>query len=103
LKADKDQVMPPYGVYAGIVSTDRGTSHAVANWGIRPTFGGRDPVLEIHALQPIGTNHYGQRVRFDCLHFLRAERQFSSSDALVEQIRMDIEVAQRLLSAREDP
>lgn len=95
----REQMMPPYGVYAGWLSIDGHQLRGVANWGVRPTFGGVDPVLEIHALEPLLGTHYGKDVRFDILYHLRDERQFESATALVAQIRRDIDEAQELLEA----
>lgn len=93
-----EQVMPPYGVYAGMVAVAEGSpAMAVANWGVRPTFGGREAILEVHALEPLSGEHYGQSARFDMLHYLREERAFPSSDALGAQIREDVQQARSLL------
>ena len=93
LTVPSDQVMGPYGVYAGRVWV-RGTRFgAVANWGVRPTFGGTEPSLEVHALEPLGFDHYGDVVRFEMGRYLRPEQRFESPEALSAQIRKDVEQA----------
>ena len=96
-----DQVAPPYGVYAGRAGlAAEKPVPAVANFGIRPTFGGGDPRLEVHLLEDITGDHYGDQVRFELLHHLREERRFESPQALQAQIRRDVETARRLLADR---
>ncbi len=100
LKPPAVQVMPPYGVYAGWVAVEDETLMAVANWGVRPTFGGIDPILEAHALEPMAFGHYGQTVRFDFCCRLREERKFDTTEALVGQIAADVQQARELLASR---
>ncbi|MCY0907203.1 riboflavin biosynthesis protein RibF [Sulfobacillus sp. hq2] len=93
------QIMPPYGVYAGFLrGTDGSRYAAVANWGVRPTFGQSLPVLEIHVLDKILDDWYGHRVSFDFIEHVRAEQKFDGVDALIRQIQKDIEKARQLLT-----
>ncbi|NMP21835.1 bifunctional riboflavin kinase/FAD synthetase [Sulfobacillus harzensis] len=96
------QAMPPYGVYAGMVSIGGERLMAVASWGVRPTFEGGHPLLEVHALASVGFGHYGQQLRFDWLHRLRGEVQFAGADELVRQMHRDIEDARRWLQSARD-
>ncbi len=98
------QVMPEYGVFAGRLAVEgdlpglRTSYPAVANWGVRPTFGGQVPVLEIHALDSALPDLYGKEVRFDFAAHLRAEIKFPDVESLQKQIREDMEKTRRLLS-----
>jgi riboflavin kinase/FMN adenylyltransferase len=93
-------LVPPNGVYAVRV---RGHD-AVANLGTRPTFtrapgeGQTDPQsrLEVHLLDFEG-DLYGQELVVELIDRLREERRFPSLDALVAQIRLDVEAARRIL------
>lgn len=87
------QVMPPFGVYAGILDTGHKRHHAAANWGIRPTFGGGDPVLEIHVLEK-GDWQFTGSLRFEFIQYLRPEQKFASTAELVAQIGRDLTQAQ---------
>lgn len=97
-----EQVMPPFGVYAGITHLpNHETASAVANFGVRPTFGGdQEPRLEIHLLGNTEGTPYGGAVQFDLLYHLREERRFESPEALKQQIASDVESAERLLAGR---
>ncbi len=99
LLPNKNQIMPPYGVYAGWVTIQGVVHMAVASWGIRPTFDGSAPLLEVHALASLPFDHYGQRVKFDWGPRLRGEERFDSPEALKAQMMHDIEEARRWLQS----
>ena len=69
---------------------------AAVNVGVRPTFGtGRAVLVEAYLLDR-DVDLYGQILRVDFLARLRGERRFDSVDALVEQMRRDVEQAREL-------
>ena len=87
------------GIYAVTLGVEGGPPlPAVASLGTNPTFveGGR-LVLEVHVLDWDG-DLYERRVRTTFVAYLRPEQKFSSIDALIEQIRRDIDAARPLLS-----
>lgn len=88
--------VPRHGVYAVEVESEGERFKGVANLGVRPTFGGSEPVLEVHALESVG-DLYGLRLRVACLHFLREERTFDNAAALKAQIARDVAHARQLL------
>src|SRR5205085_8827443 len=97
---------PPNGVYAaearidppkeGSAVADNGLHRGVINLGVRPTVttGKSERVLEIHLFD---FNHdiYGEDVEVRFLKFLRPEKKFENLDALVHQIRQDVEQARQ--------
>jgi riboflavin kinase/FMN adenylyltransferase len=92
---------PADGVYAGWYLRPDGSIHACAiNLGRRPTFyeHADHSLLEAHLLD-FADDLYGEpaRVRFQA--FLRSERKFDGIDALVAQLKHDIESARRVLGA----
>ncbi len=64
----------------------------VANYGYRPTFGGRKKLLEVHLLDFEGDVH-GRKLKVEFLDFIREERRFNSPEELIKQIKRDIEYA----------
>ena len=91
-----EQCMPPYGVYGGVLALAAGHCPAVANWGVRPTFDGERPVLEVHALNlPADTDLRGTPIRFEFHWHIRAERRFASVEQLVQQITADVDTVRR--------
>lgn len=96
------EILPRPGVYAVHVTLfgDAPTVHAgVANLGKNPTFmSGGALSLEAHILDFEG-DLYGRRLRVGFHARLRDEERFPSVDALVAQIRRDIDAARRIFDA----
>ena len=87
LVPDEALVCPGHGVY---VARADGSCAAV-NVGVRPTFGtGRAVLVEAYLLDR-DVDLYGKTLKLDFLKRLRGERRFESIDALVEQMRKDVE------------
>jgi riboflavin kinase/FMN adenylyltransferase len=92
-------LLPAHGVYAGRCRLADGRQPlAVVNVGRRPTFGGRTVTVEAHLLDFDG-DLYGTRLRLSFSVRLRGERRFAGQDALVAQIRRDVERARALVAA----
>jgi riboflavin kinase/FMN adenylyltransferase len=90
--------VPGRGVYAVTASTD-GVEWlpGVANIGVRPTFGGDAERLEVHLLDT-ELDLYGRELRVRFIARIREERTFDAVEALVAQIRDDVETARSLLA-----
>ncbi|MEW6754808.1 MAG: riboflavin kinase [Candidatus Latescibacterota bacterium] len=85
------------GVWAALARWDGPAPRgAVVNAGTRPTFAGGVPVVEVHVLDFAG-DLYGCQVEVELLGWIRPEQRFPSVSALVAQIRLDVEVARRLI------
>ena len=93
LSAHSEQ-FPPNGVYVAEAKIDNELHRGVINLGVRPTVSGgkSERVLEIH-LFDFNRDIYGQDVEVGFLKFLRPEKKFENLDALVQQIRKDVEQA----------
>jgi len=89
---DEALVCPGHGIY---VASSDGACAAVSI-GVRPTFGtGRALLVEAYLIDR-QVDLYGQTLRLDFLSRLRGERRFESRDALVEQMRRDVDRAREL-------
>jgi riboflavin kinase/FMN adenylyltransferase len=87
---------PEWGVYATTVHWKGRPYPAVTNVGIRPSFGhGGAPVVESTLLDFEG-DLYGERVDVDFIRFIRPEKKFSSPEALVAQVRKDVEAGSKV-------
>ena len=92
---DDRVVVPGHGVYAATLDG----RPAAVNVGVRPTFeSGRGVLVEAHVIDFEG-DLYGRTVRIAFLARLRGERRFASAEALVEQMRADVERARELCAA----
>ena len=89
---DERFVCPGHGVYAATAS-----GHAAAvNVGVRPTFEtGRGLLVEPYLIDFEG-DLYGQVLRVAFLERLRGERRFDSTEALVEQMWRDVDMARAI-------
>jgi riboflavin kinase/FMN adenylyltransferase len=86
-------VTPGHGVYA--CRTANGHVAAV-NVGVRPMFvTGRGELIEAYLLDYDG-DLYGTQLRLEFLRRLRGEKRFASVDALIEQMRLDVDEARRV-------
>ena len=96
LSAHSEQ-FPPNGVYVAEARIDGELYRGVINLGIRPTVssGKSERVLEIH-LFDFNRDIYGHDVEVRFLKFLRSEKKLANLDALVQQIRQDVERARQL-------
>jgi riboflavin kinase / FMN adenylyltransferase len=91
-----NELVPPPGVYATMVTLDGIVYPSITNVGFRPTFGDVDRVtIETHLFQ-VDRDLYGQRLRLSFVQRLRDERAFPDVDALRAQIEADCRSAQRL-------
>jgi len=84
---------PGHGVYAAWAHGHM----AAVNVGVRPTFDtGRGLLVEAYLIDFEG-DLYGETLRIAFASRLRGERRFDGADALVEQMRRDVEDARNVL------
>jgi len=92
----ENELVPPSGVYATLVTMDGVVHPSITNVGFRPTFGDVDCVtIETHVFH-FARDLYGGRLRLSFVQRVRDERAFPDVDALRAQIEADCRTAQRL-------
>ena len=87
-------VIPRLGVYAVKVKTNNISHNGIANIGYRPTFNGRNLLLETNIFG-INKNLYNKVINVSFKKFLRAEKKFKNIEYLKKQIRIDIKKAKK--------
>ena len=87
-------VIPRLGVYAVRVKTNNISNNGIANIGYRPTFNGRNLLLETNIFG-INKNLYNKVITVGFKKFLRAEKKFKSFEYLKKQIKIDIKQAKK--------
>jgi riboflavin kinase/FMN adenylyltransferase len=92
-----NELLPPYGVYATMLTVEGIVHPGLTNIGVRPTFDETTPTVETHVLGFSG-DLYGKQVRLSFVQRLRDERKFEDVDALRTQIDADQRRAGRLFS-----
>ena len=93
----QDELCPKTGVYAVTVESAGGTFKGVANIGYSPTFDDYLFTVEVHLLD-FDKDIYGAAIRVNFIERIRNEKKFNSIEALSDQIRQDIVVAEGLLA-----
>lgn len=104
------EVLPLAGVYAGwaeLLSSGAAAPPgsrwpAAVNIGYSPTFGGSGYRVEAHLLDFTGGSLLEAQLRLGIRRRLRHEERFPTVEALVKQIRSDIEATRAVVAARED-
>ena len=96
LGVDPGRALPRNGVYATIAKIPDGQFGSVTNLGHRPTFGHTERVVETHILDFCG-HIYGATLTVEFIAKLRDEVAFQDSEALVAQIRRDVESSRIIL------
>lgn len=93
-----DRALPPDGVYVTRARLADGRQlEASTNIGTQPTFDGQQRRVETYLLDFEG-EIYGQIVSIELLHRLRGEVKFDGVEALVAQIRRDVEQTRQYFS-----
>jgi riboflavin kinase / FMN adenylyltransferase len=97
LVPDEALACPGHGVYACIAND--GVAAAVSI-GVRPTFAtGRGELIEAYLID-FADDLYGSRLELQFVARLRGERRFDTSEALIEQMREDVERTREIVAAR---
>ncbi len=95
---DYRKLIPAQGVYAVTVDTGDGHLHKGAlNIGTRPTFNGTELRIEVFILD-FDREIYGSPIRVDFLAFIRSDRKFDNVEALIVQMKNDVEQARAIAS-----
>ena len=93
---------PKFGVYAVLVDVlegpHKGHYHGAASIGLRPTFGGEHPNLEVYIFDFSG-DIYGADISVALVAYQRPELKFDSLAALIAQIDADCVESRRILGA----
>ncbi|MEI7436009.1 MAG: riboflavin biosynthesis protein RibF [bacterium] len=94
----RNEVRPPFGIYAVRAIFDGQVRNGVCSHGLRPTLhrSATKPVIEVNLFDWDG-DLYGHEVEVFLINRLRPEQQFPSREALVSQIASDAACARTLL------
>ena len=116
IRPDSDKLLPPDGVYAVYVHIQNAQEGSralagpgdlqlaspvykgVANIGVRPTFNGKERLVEVHLLDT-NLDLYDKLLTVEFIEHLRGEQRFSGIDALRTQIVSDVQKAHHILKS----
>lgn len=94
------KLLPPNGVYAAWVEWGEGRAGGMMHQGPRPTFGESSLSLEVHMFD-VDVDLYGTEVKLSWITRLRDVMNFTSPEALREQLDKDFAAAQSALTRSE--
>ncbi len=109
VRPEPHKLLPANGVYAVRVTIHDGEQSdldetstvykGVANIGVRPTFDGKERLVEVHLLD-VDLTLYDKYLHVDIIEHLRGEQRFPNIEALKTQITADAEQARQILAVR---
>lgn len=88
-------MIPAFGVYCVNVKLNGKNMQGICNIGIRPTFVEDHLTMEVHVFDADLEHQYGKSVEIRFKHYVREERKFENKNALIEQIKKDIEICKK--------
>ncbi len=89
-----DYIVPRLGVYAVNVEGSKFNKKGIANVGFRPTFNGKNLLLETNIFG-INKNLYNKEISVSFRKFIRSEKKFKGLEHLKKQIKIDITKAKK--------
>jgi len=87
-------INPKLGVYSVWVKINKLKKKGIANIGYRPTFNGKNLLLEVNIFG-IKKNLYKKILKVSFIKFIRAEKKFKDINQLKSQIKKDIAIAKK--------
>jgi len=90
----KEYIVPRLGVYAVKVKGSKFYKKGIANIGFRPTFNGKNLLLETNIFG-INKNLYNKVISVSFKKFIRPEKKFKNLEHLKKQIKIDIKQAKK--------
>jgi riboflavin kinase/FMN adenylyltransferase len=93
-----NELVPAFGVYAVLATIEGSMLKGVASIGVRPTFDQGPVSIEVYLFDYQG-DLYGKEMEVAFVERLRGEEKFSNGEALVRQIRKDVQDAKEALKA----
>ena len=92
-----DELCPKTGIYAVTVECGGNQHRGVANIGYSPTFKDHEFTVEVHILD-FSANIYDKQIRVNFIKRIRDEIKFSNISELIDQIKLDIAAAHKILA-----
>lgn len=96
--APKHSIIPADGVYAVRLIVREKVYDGIANIGMRPTFNKKVLAIEVYVFD-FNEDIYGEDISLYFIRKIREEKKFKGAEALVTQIKSDIETAKEILSS----
>ncbi|EHN03064.1 Fmn1p [Saccharomyces cerevisiae x Saccharomyces kudriavzevii VIN7] len=96
-RQDGRTVVYNYGQYLSEVNGDLDVLPMVLSVGKNPFYGNDFKTMELHVLHDFKNDFYGAKVKFNILGHIRPELNYTTKEALIKDINIDIRTAQSVL------
>ena len=97
LSPERGCELPPQGVYASIVHLRYGIFIGMTNIGVRPTVDSDSRFTIETNIQGFDRDIYGEMMKLEIMFFIRPTRKMKSLEDVRNQVRIDMQQAERLL------
>lgn len=97
-RRDGRTVVYNYGQYLSEANGDLSVLPMVLSVGKNPFYGNDFKTMELHIIHDFKNDFYGARVKFNILGHIRPELNYTTKEALIEDINIDIRTAQTVLA-----
>ena len=87
-----------YGVYAGFIEINGKIYKSAINFGVKPTFEGKNPLIEAHIIQNFHEESNQDFAKVYFIKYIREEKKFESLEKLRNQILMDVKKIGEILN-----
>ncbi|KAK5778598.1 riboflavin kinase PWA37_000136 [Arxiozyma heterogenica] len=98
---DGRDVIYNYGNKLNPNNNDLDILPVVLSIGKNPFYGNEFKTVEIHILHRFYSDFYGATIKFNILGYIRPELDYTSVEALINDINIDIEIAKKSLQTPE--
>ncbi|CCC68348.1 hypothetical protein NCAS_0B02640 [Naumovozyma castellii] len=96
-RKDGQKVAYNYGSHLTEENGDLDILPMVLSIGRNPFYGNDFKTIELHILHDFTDNFYGAKVKFNILGHIRQELDYTTKEALIRDINIDIEIARSTL------
>lgn len=97
-----ENLVPADGIYATYLHVRDGQRYpAATSIGTRPVFDGTERTTEAYVLDRDDLDLYERRVELEFVEYIRDERDFPDTSALVEQMERDVEETREILQSEQ--
>ncbi|CCF58427.1 hypothetical protein KAFR_0E02750 [Kazachstania africana CBS 2517] len=95
---DGRQVQYNFGKFLSAKNGDLDTLPVVLSIGKNPFYDNKFKTVELHVLHKFSHDFYGAKLKFNILGYIRPELDYTTKEALINDINIDIEITKKVLS-----
>lgn len=89
------------GIYYGWAAVDKQVYKMVASVGWNPFYKNEKKTVEVHLLHKFENDFYGKQIKVIFTGYIRPEKDFTSTEELIKEIKNDIAIADKELQKPE--